>query len=521
MKTLANFTTNKQAKVREAFLSLGIPHHDNVGRITITSSQRGIVRRFLNGLGIPATAYESASLDLLEDCFNAGDHDKGFRCVPFLTLLGADGWTDDEASDGAALALSRIENTLCPEFMTLDQAKQYCSLPPSDNQDTEPMEYTPSASRRFRQKFWSQCPTENRIYLNVSRNQKEEAKELNALFDADRKLWFVDDRAGFSTAALRKFGKLDNETPDPVPSPQEPADQAKPTDDVAAAITNAITGALAGLNTSGGLDEGRVIQLINEHAKPRFTVQIDNGKDAPKEITDMHHHAMPAILEGLAAGLNVLVVGPAGSGKTTIGEQCAEALGIPFHFTGAIDTEYKLSGFIDAQGRCINTGFRDAYENGGLFLFDEIDGSLPGACLWFNAALANGVCPFPDGMVRRHDDFRCMAAANTYLMGADRQYVGRNQIDAASVDRFVFIDMGYDEDLELVLAGEDQKDWTKYVQSIRAKTAKAKVRHVISPRASIAGAKLLRRGALSRTQVEEMVIWKGMDDATRQKVLAA
>lgn len=158
-----------------------------------------------------------------------------------------------------------------------------------------------------------------------------------------------------------------------------------------------------------------------------------------KPVEGYQHKVFPKVLKAIQAGLNVFLVGPAGSGKTTLAEQIAGALGLSFQFNGAIDSAYKLSGFIDAQGRVISTAFRRAYEGGGLYLFDEVDASLPGALLAFNAALANGYCDFPDGMVKRHRDFHCIAAANTYGLGADRQYVGRNQLDAASLDRFVFM----------------------------------------------------------------------------------
>ena len=131
-----------------------------------------------------------------------------------------------------------------------------------------------------------------------------------------------------------------------------------------------------------------------------------------------------------------MMVGPAGSGKTTAAHEAAKALGIPFYFTGAIDSAYKLTGFIDAQGRTVRTAFREAFEHGGVFLFDEMDSSMPAALLAFNAALANGHADFPDGIIKRHPDFRAIAACNTFGGGANRQYVGRMQLDAASLDRF-------------------------------------------------------------------------------------
>lgn len=228
------------------------------------------------------------------------------------------------------------------------------------------------------------------------------------------------------------------------------------------------------------------------------------------------HYQLPTLLKILASKLNVYLVGPAGSGKTHAAIQCARALNCQFHFTGAVASEFKLTGFMDAQGRIVSTEFRKAYENGGLFLFDEIDASYPQAVLAFNAALANDYMDFPDKRVQRHKDFYCIAAANTYGQGADRQYIGRNQLDAASLDRFVFLDWKYDENLERDLAGNEE--WSNYVQKVRKLINLNKIRHVVSPRASIFGAQLLARG-LERSIVEETVLWKGIDDATKQKIV--
>jgi hypothetical protein len=47
------------------------------------------------------------------------------------------------------------------------------------------------------------------------------------------------------------------------------------------------------------------------------------------------------------------------------------------------------------------------------------------------------------------------AAANTYGTGADALYVGRNQLDAATLDRFYVVEMDYDRKLEAKLAPEE------------------------------------------------------------------
>ena len=279
--------------------------------------------------------------------------------------------------------------------------------------------------------------------------------------------------------------------------------------------------ALAPDNTSNGVSEQDVIALIEKYAhKPaekNIVVTLPAGKKALG--TKLVHEQFDSVLKAVAAEVPVMLVGPAGSGKTTICEQVAHALGLRFYFTGAVASEYKLSGFVDAQGRIVSTAFRDAYTNGGLFLFDEVDASMPQAIMAFNAALANGHCDFPGDTepTKRHPDFRVVAAANTFGRGADRQYVGRNQLDAASLDRFVIISMDYDEKLERALAGNT--DWARKVQRIRREINKQQIRHIVSPRASIQGARLLAAG-FSIDEVLESTVWKGLDKDSKARVLA-
>jgi cobaltochelatase CobS len=120
--------------------------------------------------------------------------------------------------------------------------------------------------------------------------------------------------------------------------------------------------------------------------------------------------------------------------------------------------------------------------------------------------------------VNRHPDFVAIAAGNTFGRGASREYVGRQQLDAATLDRFTVFEVDYDEKLELAIAGND--DWTRYVQNVRKAVEREKIRAIVSPRASISGAKLLAAG-LPMAAVAEATIWKGMDEAQRNRVEAA
>lgn len=221
-----------------------------------------------------------------------------------------------------------------------------------------------------------------------------------------------------------------------------------------------------------------------------------------------------------AAGLPVMLVGPAASGKTTACKQAADAMGLSFYTNGALTGAHELTGYKDAAGNYHGTPFRQAFEHGGVYLMDELDRSDPSAVLALNSALANGFMAFPDRAepVQAHPDFIPLVAANTYGRGADRVYVGANQLDGATLDRFAVLSWDYDEALERALAGDDA--WTSYVQAARKAASELKVRHLITPRASIGGA-ALRRAGLAFDAVADAVIWKGLDMDQRTRITNA
>ena len=78
-----------------------------------------------------------------------------------------------------------------------------------------------------------------------------------------------------------------------------------------------------------------------------------------------------------------------------------------------------------------------------------------------------------------------MATANTFGTGADPIYAGRNQLDGATLDRFVVIEMTYDAALEDDMgkaAGFTNANMRAFF-ALREKVANAGLLRVISTRA--------------------------------------
>lgn len=263
------------------------------------------------------------------------------------------------------------------------------------------------------------------------------------------------------------------------------------------------------------IDETRIVELIHEHAARPTAINVTTDGGNPRRVDGAHHEKLPALLKMCAAGCHVWLSGPSGSGKTHMAHQVAEALDRPFYSTGAVTSDFRLIGFTDATGSTVRTPFREAFEHGGVFLWDEVDASNPNALVAFNQALANGSYAFPDGMVKRHPDFIAIAAANTFGHGPTAEYVGRTRIDGATLDRFATLYIDYDEALETQLCGNER--WARKVQAARAVCQAHGIKHIVSPRASIEGARLLAAG-MDESDVALSVVRKGLSDDSWSKL---
>ena len=214
--------------------------------------------------------------------------------------------------------------------------------------------------------------------------------------------------------------------------------------------------------------------------------------------------------------VNVWLAGPPGTGKSSAAMHVAKALNLAFHTTGALNAKHELLGFENAH-KYVTTEFRQAWEFGGIYCLDEIDASNPTAVLALNGALANKLCAFPDKTVTRHANCIIIATANTFGSGATSEYNARFKMDAASLDRFVFLDWPIDDALEASFT--TNTEWLESVRLMRKKLIRSGIKGVmITPRATIYGDALIRSG-LAMKDVITLVIKKGMTDAQWTQLL--
>lgn len=272
--------------------------------------------------------------------------------------------------------------------------------------------------------------------------------------------------------------------------------------------------------------EAKVEAIRNEIVITRVEIRLPSGVDTT--LPPLAHKDLPKVVAILSRKCNLFLVGPAGNGKSTIVKHAAQALGLPLYpeSFGPDTLRSQLFGFIRPDGTFQAPVTYKGFTEGGVCLGDELDRGHPGVITALNQMLANDECGFPNGTAYKHDDFRYCATANTYGRGGDRLYIGANQLDAASLDRFVFFELGIDEAVEdraaLAWSTEDTvsacREWIALVRKARANAAAAKLPIVIGPRSSIDGCKLISTGCFTQAEVVDSVLLKGAGDSIREKI---
>lgn len=300
----------------------------------------------------------------------------------------------------------------------------------------------------------------------------------------------------------------------PTPAPAAPAV------DLGAALASLVMGQVEA-RIQGAVDAAVAAKVPRE-----IKVKI---ADAPAVKVEGHAHPMfDKVLKLVAAKQNVLLVGPAGCGKTHLFSMVAKTLGKKH---GSISLS---AGVTEAHltGRLLPTGdggkfvytqspFVKMYQEGGAFLLDEMDGADPNVMLSINQALANGGFEIEargasglDTHVERHPDTVVMATANTFGTGAGALYVGRNQLDAATLDRWYVVAMDYDKSYEERLAPSQV---THFVWTLRDMITENRWRRVASTRMIQKAGAALAAGLDWKTVKEDLLAGYSADERAKIK----
>ena len=264
--------------------------------------------------------------------------------------------------------------------------------------------------------------------------------------------------------------------PDPVPVAQpQPQPVPEPIQAPVPVSSNPLLALIAqgleemGFQASPSVSQESIVALVQDAVQaamaqyqgPVSTIRIEKSDADPVTVTGHVPRWFARLCKLHAARVPALLVGPAGSGKTTAAAKLADVAGVPFYrlsmAAGTDESEFT--------GRLLPTGdnmkfeyclslLTKAYTEGGVFLADDIDLADPNLLGLMNAALDGGgwyiSARYQDPFLEQHPDFYLVAAANTHGHGADRQYVGAQQLDERTLSRFRMgqINCDYDADLE-------------------------------------------------------------------------
>jgi cobaltochelatase CobS len=260
-------------------------------------------------------------------------------------------------------------------------------------------------------------------------------------------------------------------------------------------INNAIESVAQGLETLFEQRDTAVIAKLEDRIKemmsgkaqhPEVIVTAPSGK---KSHIKGHTHPVFEKVLRLCTRVNIMLIGPAGCGKTHLMEMIAKALDMSPHILSVnlrttqgqlIGRDHPTDGY--KQGMMEQAAL-STRKGGGLMGLDEVDAGDSNLLLLPNSASSNGwfyngqgqriECPKDEGK------FAYIAAANTFGRGADRQYCGRNQLDAATLSRFYPIYMDYDKEYETSIGTKEVCDW---VWQVRETVAKKRLRVVAGTR---------------------------------------
>lgn len=264
-------------------------------------------------------------------------------------------------------------------------------------------------------------------------------------------------------------------------------------------------------------------------AKKKAEQEASRRQDEERRRASNGHSMTNEVVETLRTTGLAFLVGPAGTGKTTLAVGACEVLFGVNRDDPRFNEHYAQISFSpdttagEMIGRAdVNGGFTESeivrvFRDGGLILFDEIDNADASMLVKLNTAIANGYIATPRGLVRRNENTVIVCTGNTFGTGADAMYVGRARLDAATLDRFtlctIFVD--YDVKMEKRIADsggidDANKKWlAAFVKVVRKCIANNRFRRICSTRFVVNAVKWLAAGKSKKWVADKFLVpWK-------------
>src|SRR5690625_1952854 len=260
-------------------------------------------------------------------------------------------------------------------------------------------------------------------------------------------------------------------------------------------------------------NQEEIKRAITEVAKQMAPNIININNVEVGEVKGKTHKDFKHSMDILVSQKKLFLKGEAGTGKTYLAEQLAQALNLDFDslsLTAGISEGYII-GRTNIQGDFISTRFIELYENGGVFLLDEVDAADANTLLILNKAISSRSMPVPlridNPIAKRHEDFYIVCAANTWGNGAEMDYTGREMLDEAFLNRFSVakIEIDWDEDLEKEIL-KDDKELCNVLHELRRKVKQARIKRLITTRTMIDAYKYKQTGKTTAEVVHQIMI---------------
>jgi MoxR-like ATPase len=243
----------------------------------------------------------------------------------------------------------------------------------------------------------------------------------------------------------------------------------------------------------------RLAEGLNGATRPIQVVTPEGQPAGP--VIEGAHRSLKSVLEYAALSRGLMLVGPTGSGKTSVAIDAARALGAEERLVivGCDETQTAadLIGYLLPSGEWVDgpvtRSMRDP--QGGVLVLDEVDNGSANTLNALNSALSHGILTTPRGAVRAPESWRVFLTANTYGGGGDWMYAGRNTLDAAFLDRFagnvLYVDYDVATERRIIgCLGDSADDVARVIWAIRDRVAAATIARPVGTRWFVAAARM-------------------------------